>query len=192
MVVFCEGEASEPDYVAGLKRLPEIRGRTMIAIEIDPAHGVPLTLVERAVKRSADPEVDECWCVFDVEWPRHHPNLRQAVELARHNNIGLAVSNPCFELWLILHLREQTGCLTTADAERNSRRLDGRAGKRIDPAHYLPHRRTAVQRALALAERHAANGSAFPKDNPCSTMTDLLVAIEPDLIAIVTNDHQKR
>jgi hypothetical protein len=60
----------------------------MIDIEIDPAHGVPLTLVERAIERSTDDEVDQCWCVFDVEWPRHHPNLPQAVELARRHGIG--------------------------------------------------------------------------------------------------------
>jgi RloB-like protein len=88
MVIFCEGEASEPDYLGGLKRLREIRDLTMIDIEIDPAHGVPLTLVERAIERSTDDEVDQCWCVFDVEWPRHHPNLPQAVELARRHGIG--------------------------------------------------------------------------------------------------------
>jgi RloB-like protein len=182
VIIFCEGEASEPDYLGGLKRLPEIHDRTMIDIEIDPAHGVPLTLVKRAIERGADDEVDQCWCVFDVEWPRHHPNLAQAVELAKRHGIGLAVSNPCFELWLILHLQEQTGFLTTAESERRSRLLDGRTGKRIDPARYMPHRRTAAQRARALAERHAGNGTPFPKDNPCSTMSDLLVAIEPDLL----------
>jgi RloB-like protein len=94
------------------------------------------------------------------------------------------VSNPCFELWLILHLQEQTGFLTTTDAERRSRLLDGRTGKRIDPDRYMPYRRTAAQRARLLADRHAGNGTSFPMDNPCSTMTDLLVAIEPNLLQI--------
>jgi hypothetical protein len=43
VVIFCEGEASEPDYINGLKRLPEVRANTAINIEIDPGRGVPLT-----------------------------------------------------------------------------------------------------------------------------------------------------
>ena len=70
ILVFCEGEASEPDYIHALKRLPTIRDNTAINIEIDPTQGVPLTLVERAVDRVGHDEIDECWCVFDVEWPR--------------------------------------------------------------------------------------------------------------------------
>lgn len=163
-----------------LKRLPEVGGSTAIDIEIDPEQGVPLTLVQRAIERSRDDEVDQCWCVFDVEWPQHHPNLSRAIQLAAVHGIYLAVSNPCFELWLILHLEEQTAFLTTAEAERLSRRLDGRAGKRIDPDRYLPHRRTACLRAAILTQRHTGNHTEFPHDNPSSGMSSLLQAIEPE------------
>jgi hypothetical protein len=91
IVVFCEGEASEPDYINGLKRLPEVRGNTSISIEVATERGAPLTLVRRAVDRAADEEVDECWCVFDVEWPKQHPNLDEALRLAEEHGIRLAV-----------------------------------------------------------------------------------------------------
>ena len=177
--MFCEGVVSEPDYINGLKRLPEVRDNTAITVEIDPEQGVPLTLVTRAVDRKSDDEVDECWCVFDVEWPINHPNLDEAVQLANAHGIRLAVSNPCFELWLILHFEDQTAFLDTSAAESRSRRLDGRTGKRMDPAHYLEHRRTAARRAALLGERHERNRTSFPQDNPSSTMGDLLAAIEP-------------
>jgi sugar phosphate isomerase/epimerase len=177
-VIFCEGEASEPDYLQGLRRLPGVRRDAAVDIEIATQHGVPLILVQTAVERIADDEVDECWCVFDVEWPRNHPGLREASELARAHGIGLAVSNPCFELWLILHFEDQSAHLTTQEAERRSRKLDGRSNKRIDPARYLPHRQEAGRRASVLAELHAGNGTSFPKDNPSSTVGDLLTAIE--------------
>lgn len=179
IVVFCEGSASEPDYVNALKRLPEIRLNTSINIEIDPDQGVPLTLVKRAVARkNCDDEVDACWCIFDVEWPRNHPNLTRAVQLAQAHGISLAVSNPCFELWLILHYSDQSAFMSTAEAEKQSRKLDDRDGKRIDAATYLPHRLVAAQRASALAERHRRNGTEFPQDNPSSTMFELLVATQ--------------
>jgi hypothetical protein len=65
-----------------------------------------------------------------------------------------SLSNPCFELWLILHHKGQTAFLNTAEAERKSRKLDGRAGKRIDAEVYLPLRRAATERALRSSRRH--------------------------------------
>ncbi|WP_260190831.1 RloB family protein [Actinophytocola gossypii] len=179
MVVFCEGEASEPDYLRALKRLPSVRDNTSINVEIAPEQGVPLTLVRCAIDRSNDDEVDECWCVFDVEWPKQHPNLMRAIRLAQEHGIRLAISNPCFELWLILHLEDQTAFLDTAAAERLSRKLDGRSGKRIDGDRYVCLRDTAKERAARLARRHERNGTAFPQDNPASSMHELLAAIEP-------------
>jgi hypothetical protein len=183
VVVFCEGEASEPDYINGLKRLPNIRGNTAINIEVATERGVPLTLVRLAIDRAGDDEVDECWCVFDVEWPKNHPNLKQAVALAADHGIRLVASNPCFELWLLLHFEEQTAFMNTCDAERRSRQLDGRPGKRIDAESYLPLRRAAADRAKKLARRHERNETSFPNNNPSSSMFEFLAAIEP------TNDE---
>lgn len=179
VVVFCEGEASEPDYVNGLKRLPSIRGNTAIDIEIATERGVPLTLVRLAIDRAADDEVDECWCVFDVEWPKNHPNLKAAIALAKDHGIYLAVSNPCFELWLLLHFVDRTAFMDTNDAENKSRKLDGRSGKHMDADVYLPLRRVAADRAEKLAHRHEKNDTLFPNDNPSSSMFEFLAAVEP-------------
>ncbi|MGW6281706.1 RloB family protein [Kribbella sp. NPDC055071] len=48
--------------------------------------------------RSAD-EFDEVWCVFDVDDFDIEPATREA----RRAGLELAVSDPCFELWLLLH-----------------------------------------------------------------------------------------
>lgn len=180
IVVFCEGEVTEPDYINGLKRLPQIRENTAIVIEVEPGRrDVPRPLVNRAVERASDDEVDECWCVFDVEWPRNHPNLPEAIQLAKAHGIRLAISNPCFELWLALHFEDCTAFMSTEDAERRSRRLDGRAGKRIDAGLYMRRREAAAVRAAALDKRHRNNGTSFPDDNPSSSMHEFLAAIEP-------------
>ena len=49
---------------------------------------------------------DAVWCVFDVD---DHPQVDDARQMARDNGIELAISNPCFELWLLLHFRESPG-----------------------------------------------------------------------------------
>jgi hypothetical protein len=164
--------------VNGLKRLPHIASDTALNIEIHPEQGTPMTLVQMAAKRLKDPEVDECWCLFDVEWPQHHPHLPEAVDAAERAGVRVAISNPCFELWLMLHHQDHTGFLDTAAAERQSRRLDGRKGKSIDAAVYIPLRKAAAERAAALAKRHAKNGTRFPEDNPSSGMFRFLAAVE--------------
>ena len=181
IIVFTEGSNSEPDYVNGLKRLPHIRGDVSLRLEIHPDHRVPLTLVRMAVERSRDPEVDECWCIFDVEWPKNHPNLRAAVALAEENGIRLAVSNPCFELWLILHHQDHHKFGHTAAVESLSRSIDGRPGKSVDASRYLPLRKEAVRRAKLLAARHEREETVFPNGNPSSGMYLFLQSLEGKL-----------
>ncbi|MDF5756023.1 RloB family protein [Spongiactinospora sp. TRM90649] len=169
----------EPHYIGSLKRLPEIRANTSAEIEIDPPQGVPLTLARRAVDRSRDDEVDECRCVFDVEWPLH-PNREQAVHLAGEHGIKPAISNPCFELWLILHFEDQTGFLNTYAADRRSRHLDGRSSKRIAAERYNAPARHRPQRADQLTKRHVRNETQSPDDNPSSSMSALIRALGAD------------
>lgn len=165
----------------GLKRLPQVARNTALNIEIHPERGAPLTLVEMAVVRGRDDEVDECWCLFDVEWPQHHPHLAKAMALAEKNGVHLAISNPCFELWLLLHHKSHSGFLDTKAAERSSRTLDKRPGKSIDAIAYMPKRKEAARRAKALEKSHAQAGTIFPHDNPSSGMHRFLDAVEgPD------------
>lgn len=177
IVVFTEGQSSEPDYINALKRLPHISDNVSLNIEIRPEHGVPVTLVTEAKEYSSDVEVDEVWCVFDVEWPRNHPHLKEALKTARDNGIRLAISNPCFEIWLIMHYSDCGAWLDTAQAESRSRGLDGRSGKGLDGDIYMPLRGVAAGRAKRLGQRHERNGTEFPNDNPSSGMHHLLEAI---------------
>ena len=103
LVVFCEGEKTEPEYLDALKRQQSVRDVAAVDLRVETGHGgsVPRTLVSMAVAargRAAEEEaeIDEFWCVFDVEWPRNHPGIREAVQQARANAIRLAISNPCF------------------------------------------------------------------------------------------------
>jgi hypothetical protein len=185
LLVFCEGKSTEPEYLSALKQEPSIREAASVKIQwrkqtigITP----PLLLVQEAAKErnrasAVSAEIDEVWCVFDVEWPRNHPNLHQALALAQSNDIKVAVSNPCFELWLALHFRPCAGLLTTSEAEKLRQQLDGRSGKGVDGEIYMPLREEASGRARRLDAEHRRNGKAFPKDNPSSGMYKLLDAL---------------
>ena len=125
-------------------------------------------------------EIDEVWCVFDVEAPQTHPNLQEALARARDNEIETAVSNPCFEIWLALHFRRHMKPLTTKAACRLRRGEDGSTGKEVDGELYMPLRKTAALHARDLRNKHVKDDSLFPDDNPSSGMFRLLEAIEPN------------
>lgn len=115
VLIVCEGKVTEPQYFEGLKRAAR---NPRVTIRISPQHGVPKTLVEVAkqwkdvaekeAKREGDDNlrIDSVWCVFDVD---EHPGIPEAQQTACDDGIELAVSNPCFELWLLLHFRDSPG-----------------------------------------------------------------------------------
>jgi RloB-like protein len=185
-VVFCEGQRTEPEYLDALKRQPSVRDVAAVDLRVETGQGgsVPRTLVAMATdacRRAIDEEaeIDEFWCVFDVEWPRNHPGLEEAVNYARANGIMLAVSNPCFELWLILHFQDHGAWLDNNQVRRLRRQLDGSSDKGLDAAKYMPFTADAARRAAELDKRHLQDGTAFPHDNPSSGMHRLLAAVEP-------------
>ncbi len=197
VLVFCEGKRTEPEYLKALKRTPEVHGKASVDIRIDrqSAGAVPMTLVTAAVAAreratGEDGEIDEVWCLFDVEWPHNHPQLGEAVAIARENDVRLAISNPCFELWLALHFEDHTAWLDTDSAVRLRRDHDRSIDKSVDSGTYMPRRDDAAQRARLLADRHETNGTEFPHDNPSSGMYRFLDAISnpaPDI-----NERQER
>jgi hypothetical protein len=89
-----------------------------VVIQVAKEHGDPKYLVEaakghmnEALKRAAQEKddnlaYDSVWCVFDVD---NHERIGDAKQMARANNIDLAISNPCIELWLLLHFRDNPG-----------------------------------------------------------------------------------
>lgn len=176
--LFCEGAATEPEYFQALARLPAVRETTKLDLRIDLTGAVPITLVKQAILAKERGSANEYWCVFDVEWPDQHPHLADAIALAANKKIPIAVSNPAFELWLLLHHKDHQAHLDTQQAIQERRLVDGSTDKHLDPAKYLPLRAVAAARAEQLRIRHARNGSSSPHDNPSSNVYHLVAAIE--------------
>ena len=144
----------------------------------------PRGLVEeaRAEKRSErgmSIGVTQYWCVFDVEAPTKHARLNEAVQMARDNDISLAVSNPCFELWLVLHHTDRESWIDNDDCRSLLRRHDRSKGKGVDGAAYMPRRGQAIRRAERLAMLHVSANRELPADNPSSGLYRLLEAVQP-------------
>ncbi len=125
-----------------------------VEIEIAPEHGVPRTVVEIAKRRKVEREsesrhkrdrnlaYDAVWCVFDVD---DHPAILDAKQMARSNGIDLAISNPCIELWLLLHFRESPGMRTRTKVQKMLGSYVPAYNKRVDYSTYADGYATAVK-----------------------------------------------
>jgi hypothetical protein len=157
--------------------------RSVVEVEVWPG-GVPKTLVERATEMKADAEraakaakdenqlYDQVWCVFDID---DHPKVDDAKQQARDNGIKLAVSNPCFELWVLLHFQDQRAHITRAKLRAACRNhLPGY--KKVLPTEKLkPQYEQAAARARDLDEWQQQQGR---KDaNPSTGVYKLTQAI---------------
>jgi hypothetical protein len=153
-----------------------------VTLEISEIHGVPLTLVTAAVKamkagaadqrRGRGTSWDGIWCVFDQD---DHPNIPQALDLARRTGINVAFSNPCIELWFLLHDRDQWSAIDRFEARRLSIERFG-FDKRPSPSGLdalVEHHEDAVRRAAQLDAKHQGDGSP-PHSNPSTTVGGLI------------------
>lgn len=182
LLVVTEGTVTEPGYLARWRR----DYRRTVAVDIrhvdrtDPLGMVKetvrlMTAERRAAGGGHGGAHDEYWCVFDTD---SHPKIPDALQLAESRGVGVARSNPCIELWFVLHCQDQTA------------HIDGDAARRLSKDHlgcdkYLTAAALdllvanfdmAATRATALDHKHDGDGSA-PGSNPSSGVCRLVERI---------------
>jgi len=111
LLIVTEGKRTEPDYLKGLRSHLKLNA---VDIEIMNAPGTDaLSVVDCAIEMRDDRKLearrgctvpyDSVWAVFDTERADTNPKLNDALQKAKANRINVALSNPCFEFWLLLH-----------------------------------------------------------------------------------------
>ena len=183
-LIVSEGAITEIEYLNAIKRSRKISSADVEIIPPGPTS--PKEIVQKARKlgihaRKSDP-YDAIWCVFDVEakvTQNARPGLADAIQLANANQIFIALSNPCFELWILLHEQDCTAWIYSNDVQRRCSTLnlvDGKSIYKVD--EILQKYPAARQRAKALEAGHLCNGKQRPEDhNPSSSMYKLVEAI---------------
>lgn len=113
-VVLIITEKTEKIYFENFKKLK--RG---INVEIRKDTGSdPITLVKFSNKIKNDYDVDRIYCVYDVN-STDEDSLIEAQRLASNSGINSCVSNPCFEIWFLLHFDYSTTTLSSySDVKR--------------------------------------------------------------------------
>jgi hypothetical protein len=182
-MVFTEGKKTESIYITYWNRL--YRDRAIVTIA-PHEHTTPFELAEAAAaqrrkdlkeaSRGRGAAYDQYWCVFDVD---EHPKIPDALILARDNNINVALSNPCFELWLLIHFDRQEAYIDRRDAQKRSQEYLKCDKVLTDEALNILFTKYSIakSRAKALEQKHKGDGSEQPW-NPYSDAWKLVEAIK--------------
>jgi hypothetical protein len=100
VLILCEGE-TEVSYFNQLKVY--CRDALTVTVYIDSDHSSPKTMIKTAIRKLRDQHYDKVFCVFDGDDVQQ---VQDAQNLARRQtHIQLVISNPCIELWFILHFK---------------------------------------------------------------------------------------
>lgn len=106
--IFCEGEKTEPYYINDYIKHHHSEHRNIVVVE-ETNKNTPVQLVDIAIKERSNIN-DVYWVVFDREsiTKYSHELHSNARKKAEDNNILIAFSNVCFELWFLLHFNYST------------------------------------------------------------------------------------
>ncbi|SRR6266545_2430194 len=113
-------------------------------------------------------EGDEFWLVCDCDhWNKsgHIKNLVGAIQECRQKGIQVALSNPCFELWLLLHFADFPPAekLTCVEVEKQIRKAVGAYDK--TKVYNLPIDSEGVKSAVKRSADNQPASSGIP-DRP--------------------------
>jgi len=177
ILIVTEGEKTEREY---LHAVHKDLGTGQYVLRIVEA-GVPSSCVDEALRLRNDPELpapEQVWCVFDVD---AHPRVDDSVDRCSECNIRVAVSNPCIELWLLLHHQNFGQSKHRHTVQRLLREHTPDSDKDVDyRRHYRGKVPEAMRRADRLMEVAEVSDPKRPhQKNPSTGMMRLLRAILP-------------
>jgi hypothetical protein len=183
VLIITEGEKTEPNYLKALRDRFNLAAKV---IEIVHPEGTdPLTLTRKAVelrdqrkktaKKGYSVEYDEVWVLFDLEKPNDERRrlAKEAMSLPVAKGLKFALSDPCFEYWLLLHDEYTTALFSDCDSviKRLKPHLPNYTkGQKISP-EFLAKVPVAVKHAMRCRIYHR---TATTSGNP-STDVDLIV-----------------
>lgn len=133
-VIVAEGTVTEQEYfrllndesIVHVKCLKNRRG-------LAPREA--LDRVHAYVRQEGLRALDEAWVVVDKDqWPQEHLSELHAWSQTK-GNYGFALSNPKFEIWLLLHFEDAAGVATGHECDRRLANHLPDYDKHIGPNH---------------------------------------------------------
>ena len=176
ILIACEGSKTEPGYFESIRQ--DLRSSILEIIILPPKGKTdPYSIIERAIEKRKEMrsdcrwlEGDTAWAVFDGDEhiEKSIANWRSAIDRAKSQKIQLAITNPSFELWYLIHFRDQFGQINRNRAIALLKDYIPNYDKSKcfypEPLKHLTH--DAIKRAERMAEQIQRAG-LDEYSNPC-------------------------
>lgn len=195
-LVVSEGKETEPRYFEGMRAALGAANERKVAIVVKGTGKHTLDLLDFAVEhcRYAPETFDHVWLVYDKDdFPASDFDAMEhkCTELSDESRTFHALwSNPCFELWPLLHFRYTSAPMSAAECQRalaqamskdlgiEYRKNLGGLFEAVDDK-----RGEALQRAGRLDTHHRELGNLKPSlQNPATKVGEIFDVIGPYLV----------
>lgn len=194
-LIVCEGKETEPRYFEGMKSaLGSVNGRKIaVAVRGSGKHTLGLFEYAEELCRYAPDPYDHVWLVFDKDdFPAEEFDCvqKKCVDASSSSCTFHALwSNPCFEIWPLLHLRYTTAPMSAAACQRAlsdalTRECSATYSKSMDGLFKLvdAKRSVATANVARLAKYHASIGNNKPSImNPGTQVAEIFEELGPYL-----------
>jgi hypothetical protein len=186
-IIATDDKHAPKQYFDGLE-FPRVKVKVL---PCEDGKSAPVHVVDSAVafkaRNAKECEVladDEFWLLLDVDHnlkDQHKTGFVTALDKAKKNGFGIAVSNPCFEVWLLCHHADCEKGKGFENGEAVVKQLQAAAGgydkTNLNSAKFCAHQiPAAIQRARAL-EIDPKNLKGYWPENPGSRIYPLLEKI---------------
>lgn len=123
-------------------------------------HSSAKKIIETCIKEKKDCSFEDngknsMFAIFDVDQNPNECNFDKLIKDAEQKNIKIILSNPCFELWLLLHYKQYNRSCTNEDLiEELSHAMNMRYDKRYDNCSCLNEkmRQTAIVNSKSMCK----------------------------------------
>jgi hypothetical protein len=193
ILIVTEGAQTEPKYFEHFRNRHTNIDIRVVGNKTGAGETDYLSLIRKAAdyreKNQLSPTSgDATWVVADGDVNYNNPDpiatkekqLSQARKLADKKGIRLALSNPCFELWYLLHFQYTTKFLKDYAAVKVMLASYIPAYEKTDDvfAQLAAETPKAIQNAKRLEEYHLKDGAAQPFEIAVNPFTDVYQLVE--------------
>lgn len=193
ILIVTEGSQTEPKYFEHLRTRKNNVDIRVVGSRSSAGESDYISLVHKAVEYKEKNQLakrngDTVWVVADGDVNYNNPNpidnknmqLRKARRMAEAKDIQIALSNPCFELWYLLHYQYTTKFLGNYnDVSRLLKNFIVNYRKTIDVyAELSAHTAKAIENSKRLELYQKNNGNASPFGVDVNPFTDVYKLVE--------------
>jgi hypothetical protein len=161
IVIATEGQKTETQYFEDFKEYYQTKRLHVEVLRRSSSASSPRHVLSELAKFKSEYKLtgdDGLWMVIDRDqWTEAH--LSEVASDCRKKAFHLAISNPCFEVWLLLHVKDPAEyasgelagfCNKTDLAEELRRILGSYNSANLNSIRFLPHVPEAIERAKLL------------------------------------------